>query len=271
MWGVVTSRVEQNRIAAVKSDRRDLYAQALVLVLAATAAALWVYTKPIVFTHDTFTYIHHARELQLKTALPGPMFSRTPGFPLILLAFRITDLSHSVFWLIVFHAILAVAMCWWFYLAARLVEPRGALLISLVFIASLLPFINIKYIMTEQTFLFATVLSLYGLIAYLTAETSPDTRRALIALGIGAAMMTLTRPQGAYVVPVLFGLVALLSWRRAKIALLAAVLVYAAILSVHTADQKIRSLSVSRWSAGEYSLPSGEWTEDRRAQGSVGG
>lgn len=241
MWGVLTARPKQSAGASIGSNWREVCIQGAVLAIAIAVAAVWVYTKPIVFTHDTFTYIHHARELQLRTTLPGAIFSRTPGFPLILLAFRITDLTHSVFWLITFHALLAAAMCWLFYLAARLVEPRGALLVSLMFIASLLPFINIKHIMTEQTFLFATMLALYGLIAYLMAQTKRDTQWAIVALGLGAAIMTLTRPQGAYVVLVLFGVAALLAWRRAKIALLAAVVVYAAIWSIQTVDQRIRS------------------------------
>src|SRR5262249_39196552 len=148
---------------------RAMCAQGLVLAIAMAAVAVWVYTKPIVFTQDTFTYMHHARELQLRTALPGGLFSRTPGFPLILLVFDVTDLKHSVFWLIIFHSVLAVAACWLFYLTARLLEPRGALVLSLVFMGSMLPFLNVKYIMTEQTFLFETVLTLYGLVGYLMA------------------------------------------------------------------------------------------------------
>jgi hypothetical protein len=138
--------------------------------------AVWVYTKPIVFSQDTLTYIHHARELQLRTTLPGALFSRTPGLPLVLLLFHVTDLKHSVFWLIVFHSVLAVATCWLFYLTARLIDRGSALIISLVFIATMLPFMNVKYIMTEQMFLFATMLSAYGLVSYLMARTTRDAK-----------------------------------------------------------------------------------------------
>jgi hypothetical protein len=212
-----------------------------VLALAVAVVAVWVYTKPIVFTQDTLTYIHHARELQLRTALPGALFSRTPGFPLVLLLFHVTDLRHSVLWLITFHSILVVASCWLFYLTARLLEPRGALVLSLIFIGSLLPFLHVKHVMTEQMSLFASVLSAYGLISYLMAGTKHDARRAIAIVGVGAAVMTLTRPQGAFVVPVLFGLAAALRWRRASIALTAAVVVYAAVWCVQAIDQRIRS------------------------------
>src|SRR5262249_6016502 len=224
----------------IKPDRREICAQGVVLVLALAVVAAWVYTKPIVFTQDTLTYIHHARELQLRTTLPGALFPRTPGFPLILLLFHVADLKHSVFWLTAFHSILAVASCWLFYLTARLLEPRGALVLTLIFISSLLPFLHVKHIMTEQTFLFATVLSTYGLVYYLMARTKRDAKRAIIMLGLGIAVMTLTRPQGAFLILVLFGLVAVLVWRRAWIALTAAVLVYGAVWSVQAADQKIR-------------------------------
>jgi len=224
-----------------KSDWREVCAQGVVLALAVAAVAVWVYTKPIVFTQDTLTYIHHARELQLRSTLPGALFPRTPGFPLILLLFRVTDLKHSVFLLITFHSVLAVASCWLFYRTARLLEPRGALVPSLIFIGSMLPFLHVKHIMTEQMFLFATVLAAYGLAAYLMARTNRDAKRAIAILGVAAAVMTLTRPQGAFLVPVLFGLAAVLVWRRAWMALTAAVVVYAAVWCVQAVDQRIRS------------------------------
>jgi hypothetical protein len=155
--------------------------------------------------------------------------------------FHVTDLSHSVFWLIAFHALLAVATCWLFYLTTQLAEPRGAFVLSLVFMGSMLPFLNVKYIMTEQTFLFETVLTLYGLVGYLTARTQHDAKWAIAVLGIGAALMTLTRPQGAYVIPVLFALAAALAWRRVRLALITAVLVYGAVWFVQAVDQRIRS------------------------------
>jgi hypothetical protein len=236
-----TDSLARTGCARPKPDWRELCAQGVALALAIAVVAVWVYTKPIVFTQDTFTYIHHARELQLRTALPGALFSRTPGFPLILLLFHVTDLKHSVYWLITFHSVLAVATCWLFYLTAQLLEPRGALVLPLVFMASMLPFLNVKYIMTEQSFLFETVLTLYGLVRYLMARTQRDVKWGIAALSIGAALMTLTRPQGAYVIPVLFGLAAVLAWRRVQSVLTAALLVFGAVWFVQAVDQRIRS------------------------------
>lgn len=229
------------RSETAKSDWREQCAQGLILAIAASVVSVWVYTKPIVFTQDTFTYIHHARELLLGTTLPGQMFPRLPGFPFILLTFHVTDLKHSVFWLIIFQSFLGVASCWLFYLTARLLEPRGAFVLTLVFIASLLPFLHVKYIMTEQTFFFATMLSLYGVVAYLMSQTKREAWLAITILGVGAGLMTLTRPQGAYVIPVLFGLVAVLAWRRVWFPLIGAVLVIGAVWSVQAVDQRIRS------------------------------
>ena len=78
---------------------------------------------------------------------------------------------------------------------------------------------NVKYIMTEQMFFFETMLTLYGLVSYLVARTNREALPAIVILGVGTALMTLTRPQGAYVVPAIFGIVALLAWRRAWFAL----------------------------------------------------
>jgi hypothetical protein len=230
------------KFEAAKSAGRELCIQGIILAIAATAVAVWILTKPIVFTHDTFTYIEHARELQLGRPSAN-MFSRLPIFPAILLAFQLTDLKHPVFWLIIFHSILAVASCWLFYLAARRLEPRGAFPIALVFIASLLPFVEVKYIMTEQVFFFETMLTLYGMVAYLTARTNPEALLSISILGAGAALMTLTRPQGAYVIPVLFGIVTALAWRRARIAVLCAAFVIGVVWSIQVVDQRLRSSS----------------------------
>jgi hypothetical protein len=129
------------------------------------------------------------------------------------------------------------------------------------------------------------VLSAYGLVSYLMARTKRDAKRTIAILGLAAAMMTLTRPQGAFLVPVLFGLAAALAWRRAWIALTAAVLVYGAVWSAQAVDQRIRSdahspagsldtgkallFSVFRRSQGQYPHPPRKWTEERRTQGSL--
>jgi hypothetical protein len=230
------------KVENAKHARRELYLQGIILAISVAVVTVWVLTKPIVFTYDTFTYIEQARELQLGR--PGVnIFSRLPLFPAILLAFQVTDLKHSVFWLTIFHSCLAVASCWLFYLTARRLEPRGAFPIAVVFIASILPFVEVKYIMTEQTFLFATILALYGMVSYLMARTKSEASLAIVILGAGAALMTLTRPQGAYVIPLLFGLVTVLAWRRAWIAMLAAAFVIGAVWSVQAVDHRLRSSS----------------------------
>jgi hypothetical protein len=223
-----------------KHDWRDLVAQGMVLAISAVVVAVWVSTKPIVFTYDTFTYMDQARELQLGKSA-DLIFARLPLFPAILAAFNATDLKHSVFGLIIFQSCLAVGSSWLFYCAARLVDRRSALIVWLVFIASLLPVVNVKYIMTEQLFLFETILMIYGMVAYLLARTDCAAWLALATLGSAAALMTLTRPQGAYVIPVIFGLLAALLWRKALTLLLCAVLAFGAVASVQAIDKKIRS------------------------------
>src|SRR5258708_39743344 len=176
---------------ADKFDLLDLCSQGeLIVGTAAVVVAVWVYTKPIVFSYDSFTYLEHARELQLRKWTDA-LYPQLPIFPAILWAFRVTDTTHSVFWLIIFQSCLAVASCWLFYVTARLVYPRRAFVLSLVFIASLLPFVQVKHIMTEQAFFFETMLTLYGLVAYLMARTNRETLSAAIALAVGAALMKL--------------------------------------------------------------------------------
>ena len=238
------------RLGAASFDWRSSGAPATIVVISTIVVALWVYNKPIVFSDESFAYIDFARELQQRRS-STQNFLRLPVFPAILRAFHITDLSHSVSGLILFHSCLAVASCWLFYLTARLLQPRGAFVLSLVFIASLLPFLQVKHIMTEQTFLFETMLTVYGLVAYLVARTRREAVISITILGMGAALMMLTRPQGAYVVPVLFGLVAVLAWRRMLVAFLSAVLVVGVVWAVQVIEK--RALTSS-----ELSRPSSE-------------
>ena len=228
---------------------REPYAQGIILIISAAVVVVWVLTKPIVFTQDSITYINAARELELGQSTGG-IFSRLPAFPAVLWAFHVADLKHSVFSLIVFQACLAVGSSWLFHLTARLLAPRGAFVLSLVFIASLLPFVQVKHIMTEQIFFFETMLTLFGMVAYLLARTSRGAWLAVAVLGVGAALMTLTRPQGAYIVPVVFGLVGVLAWRRAWFAFVGAIVVVGAVWSIQIVDQRARS--VSQRSAGSF-------------------
>ena len=228
------------KVEAAKFGGHEPFAQGCILAVATAIVVTWVLTKPIVFTYDSLTYIQHARELQLGRSAES-MFPRLPLFPAILLAFNVTDSMHSVFWLIVFQSCLAVVSCWLFYLTARLIAPRGAFAVSLVFIASLLPFLNVKYVMTEQTFLFETVLTFYGIVAYLLAATKRQALVATVVMGVGATLMTLTRPQGAYVIPLVFAIVGALVWRRAWLPLIAAVAAFGSVWCVQAVDQKIRA------------------------------
>jgi 4-amino-4-deoxy-L-arabinose transferase-like glycosyltransferase len=64
--------------------------------------------------------------------------------------------------------------------------------------------------------------------------------------------MMLTKPQGAYVVPLLFGLVAVLAWRRVWISLLSAVIVLAAVWSIHVVEKK--AFAGSEAAKGSFSI-----------------
>jgi hypothetical protein len=228
------------RFDTAKIDRTELCVQGGLVAISAIIVAVWVFTKPIVFTYDTFTYIDVAREL-VSGKSTNSYYFRLPIYPAILRAFHIVDLSHSVFWLIIFQSCLAVASVWLFYLSARLLEPRGALIVTLLFVASLLPFSNVKYLMTEQTFLFETMIALYGLIAYLMARSVRESLLSIVIMTVGAALMMLTRPQGAYVGPVLLCATAALAWRRAWMPAIGAVLLITIVWSVQAIDHRSRS------------------------------
>jgi 4-amino-4-deoxy-L-arabinose transferase-like glycosyltransferase len=237
------------RLDLAKLERRELCVQGSLLAISVIAVVAWVLLKPIVFTYDTFTYMEVAREFASRKST-NSFYFRLPIYPALLWAFHITDLSHSVFRLIMFQSCLAVASVLLFYLSARLLKPRGAFIVSLVFVLSLLPFVNVKYIMTEQTFLFETMLALYGLIAYLMARSRRDSLRAIVILAVGAGLMMLTRPQGAFVGPVLLFLTAVLAWRRAWIPAMGFLLLIALVWSVQAVDHRTRSGSWN--SAGNF-------------------
>jgi len=64
-------------------DRRQLRAQAVVLLISTIAVAVWVNTKPIVFADESFAYVDFARELQLGKPSRAAFFaiSAFPGDP----------------------------------------------------------------------------------------------------------------------------------------------------------------------------------------------
>ncbi|HEU5202534.1 MAG TPA: hypothetical protein VFT92_07025 [Nitrospira sp.] len=51
------------RFDTAKIDRTELCVQGGLVAISAIIVAVWVLTKPIVFTYDTFTYIEVAHEL----------------------------------------------------------------------------------------------------------------------------------------------------------------------------------------------------------------
>jgi hypothetical protein len=227
------------RLETAKFYWPELCIQGSLLAISVIVVAVWVFTQPIVFTYDSFTYIEVARELQLGSST-NSYYWRPPVYPAILWSLDIVDFSHSVFWLIIFQSCLAIASVWLFYLSARQLEPRGAVVVSLLLVASLLPFLHVKYIMTEQIFFFEMMLVLYGITGYLMAPSIRGALQSIVILSAGAALMMLTRPQGAYVAPVLLFTVAALRWRRAWIPLIGAVLVAATVWSAQAIDQNAR-------------------------------
>lgn len=64
-------------------DRRQLGAQAVILLISTIAVAVWVNTKPIVFADESFAYVDFARELQLGKPSRAAFFaiSAFPGDP----------------------------------------------------------------------------------------------------------------------------------------------------------------------------------------------
>jgi hypothetical protein len=63
MWGHIVARCRQAGFALVEFQRRELPGQWIIMIIATTVVSVWVFTKPIVFTQDTFTYMERAREL----------------------------------------------------------------------------------------------------------------------------------------------------------------------------------------------------------------
>src|SRR5262249_52497631 len=92
------------KLAIATAGWRELCAQGLILAISTTIVVIWVWTKPIVFTYDSFTYINQAYELQAGRQLGVLAFSRLPLYPAILWALHVTDLQHSVSSLIIFQS-----------------------------------------------------------------------------------------------------------------------------------------------------------------------
>jgi hypothetical protein len=173
------------------------YDRWIVLAMAILAAAIWNVSEPIVFTNDSFGYLGAAKYI---AGLPsnGAPYYRMPLFPLLLLA---TGVAHDTFtWFVLAQTALGVAMVLIFHDGLRRYSRPAALIATLGLIATFVPFVYSKSVMTEQLYLFGLMLCLSASLTFF--RTGSLLHLALAAGSVG--LMMLTRVQGFFVAAVVF-------------------------------------------------------------------
>ncbi len=167
---------------------------AAIGLLAITVAIAWAVIVPIAFYTDSWGYYLYAKFIGIQAggALPS---HRTPGYPLMVLLTGVTKLD-SLAVLLAAQFLMAVAMPVLAYLAVEPFSRKAAITCGVVTTITMLPFIYQKWVMTEQPFLFCTML-----IAFLVARLSMRGSHGVLFLAITlvSIALALVKPQGTLI------------------------------------------------------------------------
>ena len=162
----------------------------VVGVIAILAAGIWYLSEPIVFTNDSFGYVWAAKYIAGVSAHGIPYY-RMPLFPLFLAATGVA--RYSTFsWFILTQTALGIAMVVLFHDGLRGYSRKAALLATIVFTFTFVPFVYSKSVMTEQVYLTGLILCLSNVLVFF--QTGSRLRLALVAAAV--LIMMLTRVQG---------------------------------------------------------------------------
>jgi hypothetical protein len=170
----------------------------LVFAIAILAALVWYSSEPIVFTNDSFGYVASSKYLAGVSARGVPYY-RMPLYPIFLVVTGVAGYS-TFFWLVLAQTALGIAMVVVFHDGLRGYSRTGAVLATMVFAATFVPFVYSKSVMTEQLYLSGLILCLSSTLSYL--QTGSQFR--LMLVGASILVMMLTRVQGVFIGFVVF-------------------------------------------------------------------
>jgi len=181
------SPVQRLPVAIIQYDRL------IVAAIAILAASIWYLSEPIVFTNDSFGYVGAAKFI-VGISGHGIPYYRMPLFPLFLVATGVARYS-TFFWFVLAQTALGIAMVGIFHDGLRGYSRKGALLATIAFTFTFVPFVYSKSVMTEQLYLTGLVLCLSSTLKFLQAGS----RFHLMLVAVSVLIMTLSRVQGVFI------------------------------------------------------------------------
>src|SRR3990167_2865587 len=187
-----------------------------LLIFTSIIGGVFFIIQPIIYTNDTGGYLEAAK---FFSHTPGGKYQywRTPLFPM-LLALTGAARESSIHGIVVLHFILALSMPLLIYFSVYWVNKRVALFSALIVSISLLPFLNVSYIMPNQLFVFFMVAAVCFTWRFIGLQKTID----IYTASLFAFMAIMARPQGSYIFVVLLAVmfaVAPKKWRHCALAL----------------------------------------------------
>lgn len=173
--------------------------------------------QPIVYTNDSGGYLEAARFFH-GVSDTKYQYWRTPLFPLLMLITGVAD-EISLHGLVAFYFLLALSIPLLIYFGIRWINAGVAFVAALLVVASLLPFIDVTFIMPSQLFGFMLILSAFFTWRYINKTQISD----IYAIALSSLIVVMVRPQGSYLFVLLLGIAILAApqkWRHCVSALL---------------------------------------------------
>jgi hypothetical protein len=193
----------------------------LVVCIATFAVGIaFCVVQPIIYTNDTDGYLEAAR---FFIGAPDGKYAylRTPLFPMLLAVTGVAA-ERSLHGLVAVHLVLGLAIPILIYFSLSWVGRWSAAGAAIVSAATLIPFLNVGYVMTSQLFTFMLVLTVFFACRFIATQRAID----MYASIFGGFLAMMVRPQGSALFVVLapmFFVAAPGKWRHCIAAIVAVI------------------------------------------------
>jgi hypothetical protein len=143
------------------------------------------------YTPDSDSYLEFARVLTGQASPAGPLYFRTPGYPVLMILTGVAS-GKTFLILLAVQALMGALIPLLIYWAMLVIDRRLALWCAVAAIVSLVPYLHSKDVMTEQPYLFCQFLALCLASRYM-AHHRVGNLYAMTATLVAAALI---RPSG---------------------------------------------------------------------------
>ncbi|MFA6449041.1 MAG: hypothetical protein WCX65_06235 [bacterium] len=200
----------------------------LILAVSVAAALIVMFVFPVYFTSDSRSYLERAMEL-VGGGSHDPLFKsfiRPPGYPLMMLLTGVVGLGTFKL-LILVQTLMGLLIPQMIYGIGARVNRTTAIWSAMLSAVSLIPFICMKSVMTEQVSIFLMLLGAYCFAAYLTTGKA----RHIYIMSLVIFLMILVRPSAKLLFVIYLG-VTVMARPKAFIHIAASVFLTAACVAL---------------------------------------